>query len=464
MRRLYCGVLLCTAGAVPALAEPRSFAVNDPSGQYLVEVLFADAPAVENQLAPVHITLRDRRTLQVIQQLYSEAGNAPRAGAQADNGWLLGPSGLLYFNDFNFDGHLDLAIRNGNLANERYAYDVYLQTAQPPRWTLSQPLTDLARQPDGQMFDTSQKDRTLIQQTDRGCCWTRTTRWRLQGDVPIRLSSFTQEQIPASLDDSTSMPSGYMLRSRGEWQAGQWVETPRVEGPVIEHPQSFSGTLAGKLPVELWYQEQGAVLIGEVRYTRSGNGKPITLVGNRSQYNDTPYVYLHEFTDDGRRTGIWRITLGQAYPLRFTGEWVKPDRTDNTELTIDLAPSDAELPLEKLNDLPAAQRSGRYQMLDDFLGRDGVLDLTILPERDQQGREVAEFTISLTNSKTGEPIITEQHRVPMLTENLIIVQDPLYPKLTGPYHIQLVKGFAVLNYNAEADSPLMMSGYYRKQP
>lgn len=465
MRRLYCGVLLCTVGAVQALAEPRSFAVNDPSGQYLVEVLFADAPAVENQLAPAQITLRDRQTLQVLQQLHSDAGNVPRAGAGADNSWLLGPSGLLYFDDFNFDGRLDLAIRNGNLANDSYAYDVYLQAAQPPRWTLSQPLTDLARQPDGRMFGVSHQDHTLVQQTDRGCCWIRSTRWRLEGDVPMRLSSYTQEEIPASLDDdSTSMPGGYMRRTTGEWKDGQWVEVARVEGPVIERAQSFSGTLNGNLPVELWYQENGAVLIGEVRYTRSGSGKPITLVGSRGDYDDKSYVYLHEFTDDGRRTGIWRITVAETDPLRFTGEWIKPEQSDKTELAIDLVPTDDEPPVEKLAGLPAEQRSGRYQTRDDFMGRDGVLDLQILPERDAQGREVAEFTITLNKSKTGEPIITEHHRVPMETENLIIVHDPLYPKATGPYHIQLVRGFAVLNYNAEADSPWMMSGWYRKQP
>ena len=118
------------------------------------------------------------------------------------------------------------------------------------------------------------------------------------------------------------MPRGYMLRTTGEWKDGKWQETPRLEGPVNEDPQYLVGTLNGKIPVQLWYQQQGAVLIGEVRYTKSGSGKPIKLVGEQGEYDGKAFDYLFEYTDDGHQTGIWRITQETVEPYRYSGSWV----------------------------------------------------------------------------------------------------------------------------------------------
>ena len=58
----------------------------------------------------------------------------------------------------------------------------------------------------------------------------------------------------------------------------------------------------------------------------------------------------------------------------------------------------------------------------------------------------------------------EHHIVPMATPNLIIVRAPQAPEKNGPYHIQLVKNFAVIAYNYATDSQDMLTGMYRKQP
>ncbi len=96
-------------------------------------------------------------------------------------------------------------------------------------------------------------------------------------------------------------------------------------------------------------------------------------------------------------------------------------------------------------------------MRQDTLGRDADLDLKILPDRDANGKEVTEFTVTL---KGG---VTEHHIVPMESDNLIIVPEPQASEKNGPYHIQLVKNFAVINYNAAPDSPDMLTGVYLKQ-
>ncbi|MBA1431016.1 XAC2610-related protein [Pseudomonas orientalis] len=468
MRSLVSAVCLFMTFSAGILAEPRSFSLNDPSGHYLVEVLFPDAPQDLQQLAPALITLRDKTTLDILQQLHTPAGNLPLdQNGKTDAYRLMGQYGLLYFLDIDADGRQDVAIRNGSSDDDdsQYHYDVYLQDAQQTQWRRNGPLSELANETFGGMFSVTPSDGIIHSQSDRGCCWTRASRLQMRDGQLVRLSAYTQEQVPPTeFGENSSMPSGYMLRTTGEWKDGQWVETPRLEGPVNEDPQYLIGTLNGKIPVQIWYQQQGAVLIGELRYTKSGSGDPIKLVGDQDEYDGKPFVYLHEYADDGHQTGIWRITRQTVAPYLYSGTWVSDAKGSPRELAIDLRFEDREPEYKKLGDVPRDQRSGHYQMRDDYLGRDGDLDLNILPERDAQGREIAELSITLKHAGTSNVIVTEQHRVPMETDNLIIVREPLAPKSNGPYHIQLVKNFAVINHNSAPDAQDYLTGMYRRQP
>ncbi len=467
MRSLVSAVLLSMTLAAPAMAEPRSFSVNDPSGKYLVEVLFPQVPQDLQYLARALITIRDATTLEILQQLQTPDAQVPldQNGKTVD--WrLMGENGVVYFADINQDGRQDLAIRNGTGADKDFqsSYDVYLQDPHKTQWVLNGPLTDLANETSGGMFSVNPKDGVIHSQTDQGCCWTRASRYQMRDGELVRLSAYTQAQVPATDDDANnSMPSGYMLRTTGEWKDGQWLETPRLEGPVNEDPEFLAGTLNGKIPVQLWYQQQGAVLIGELRYTKSGSGKPIKLVGELGEYGDQSFVYLHEYADDGHQTGIWRITRETVEPYAYSGTWVSGAQGDKPELQMQLHREDREPEYKKLGDVARDQRDGHYQMRNDFLDRDGDLDLKILPDRDAQGREVAEFTVTLKETGTDKVIVSAHHSVPMETENLIIVREPLATRRAGPYHIQLVKGFAVINHNSAPDFPDYFTGMYRKQ-
>ena len=468
MRSLVSGVLLSLALATQVAAEPRSFSVNDPSGQFLVELLFPDAPQELGQPSRALITVRDKTTLDILQQLQTPAAPVPVDHNGNTLDWrLVGESGVLYFADIDRDGRMDLAIRNGDgpAVGFQANYDVYLQDPQKPHWVLNTALTELANDTSGSMFSVNPKDGVIHSQADRGCCWTRSSQWQMRDGRLVRLGFYTQEEVsPTEFGENSSMPSGYMLRTTGEWKDGQWQETPRLEGPVNEDPQMLAGTLDGKLPVELWYQQQGAVLIGELRYTKSGSGRPIKLVGDRSDYDDKPFVYLHEYADDGHQTGIWRITRETTEPYNYNGTWVSSAKGDHPELAIVLHAAEREPEYDKYDEVARDQRDGHYQMRDDFLGRDGDLDVKILPERDAEGREVVEFTVTLKETKTGKHLVTAHHTVPMETENLIIVREPLAPKGNGPYHIQLVKGFAVIEHNSAPDNLEYFTGMYRKQP
>ncbi|MFK3774562.1 XAC2610-related protein [Pseudomonas sp. NPDC089406] len=467
MRRLLCGVVLATAFTPQAMAAPKSFALVDPSGQYLVEVLFPEVPQDPQTLAQALITLRDRQSLEPLQQLQTQMDSLPDEDPESVNDWLSGPYGLLSFGDFNFDGRQDVAIRDATqvMLTGNYRYTVYLQDEQQAHWVQHNELTALARETVLGMFDVDTANRQLVVLTNRGCCASRSARWQFTDGKLVQHSSVTQEEIPADLDGrQVSMPPGYLMRTRGAWQDGQWRETRNIEGPQIATAQKLNGTLDGKLPVQLWFQDQGAVVIGELRYTRSGSGAPIRLVGERGEYDGLQYLYLFEFADDGHQTGIWSITPNLEDPGTYTGYWVDKSYTQKPELPLLLRHGGPEPAADKLGDVPAGERSGRYQMLADFLQRNGQLDLAILPERDAQGREVAEFTLTLSDAKTGTQLISEHHRLPIEAGNLILVREGQASKGNGPYHIQLVKGFAVVKYNAAPDNPQMMTGMYRKQP
>lgn len=458
MRSLVGGVLLSMTLIAPAMAEPRAFSVNDRSGQYRVEVLFPEPPEDPHQLAQAFFTVRDSKTLGVLQQLQTPAGNVPvDLHGKVDN-WLLGPLSLLYFDDFNFDGHQDLAIRNGNHPDAIYTptFDVYLQDPQKTQWILNPALTNLAKEDSKGMFSVSPLDGVLLSQTDRDCCWSRATHWKMRGDELVLLYSSTEEKIqPTEPGENTSMPSGYTRRTTGELKDGQWLEQARLEGPEKEDPVILAGTLDGKSPVELWYQVQGAVIIGEVRHTQAGDGEPIKLLGLRDDADDD-LISLHEYAGEGVQTGTWRISRENIEPYPFTGTWISDVNGDHRRLAVRLHDQERELDVAKIDDVDPGQRSGHYRMRQDALGRDADLDLQILPDRDANGKEVAEFTLTTKDSAT------EHHIVPMDTDNLIIVREPQASGKNGPYHIQLVKNFAVIGYNAVPQSPDGLAGVYLK--
>ncbi len=83
----------------------------------------------------------------------------------------------LIFEDFNFDGSEDLAIRNGN--NSGYggpSYDVYVYHRNKKKFVVSDELTQLAYENLG-MFQTDHERKRIITFQKSGCCWHITTEY-----------------------------------------------------------------------------------------------------------------------------------------------------------------------------------------------------------------------------------------------------------------------------------------------
>ncbi|WP_460115085.1 hypothetical protein [Pseudomonas sp. H2_D02] len=217
-------------------------------------------------------------------------------------------------------------------------------------------------------------------------------------------------------------------------------------------------SLQDHVPLEIWYQKQGAVVIGEVRYLKAAGTESVRLVGAREDEGDDEFVNLYEYAHDGRRIGEWRIAREQVEPYPYIGTRTRVDKNDNRPQRVVLHEDERESDDDKTGDVESDQRSGHYQMRQDSMGRDGDLDLKILPDRNADGKEMAEFTV------TVKGIVTEHQIVTMETENLIVVSQAQTTGKNGPYHIQLVKNFAIINHNWPLDSQDMLSGMYLKQP
>lgn len=85
----------------------------------------------------------------------------------------------LIFDDFNFDGTEDVAVRNGNMGNYSSAsYDVYVFNTSKKEFVQSKELTELAST-GMDMFDRDPKRKRLITYGKSGCCTLYTTEYSI---------------------------------------------------------------------------------------------------------------------------------------------------------------------------------------------------------------------------------------------------------------------------------------------
>lgn len=126
-------------------------------------------------------------------------------------------SGII-FDDYNFDGIEDLAIRNGN--NGVYgapSYDVFLFTKQ--RFVENESLTELASNNLG-MFTVNKKTKTIETFTKSGCCWHQTTRYKIVNNKPKKIYVFTEEMLSSEETTSTTET----LLPNGKWKKRTKIE------------------------------------------------------------------------------------------------------------------------------------------------------------------------------------------------------------------------------------------------
>ena len=131
-----------------------------------------------------------------------------------------GQSAVL-FDDFNFDGQEDIAVRNGN--NSAYggpSYDVYLYHSKKATFILSQAFTALANENLG-MFQTDPKRKRLVTYTKSGCCWHLKTEYGISPHNKGLVKLYELEE------DATKGSGKYVLVTIRKLVQNQWRSSTR---------------------------------------------------------------------------------------------------------------------------------------------------------------------------------------------------------------------------------------------
>ncbi|WP_426204434.1 XAC2610-related protein [Pseudomonas sp. TWP3-1] len=439
--------LACLCATASATAAPLTCQLSDPAQKYLVDVLVAQPPAQSFDRAPAQITVRDKASREVLQRIDSADVSELLPVGEPVQALRCDEQKLVVFADFNFDGQQDLAVRNGNDGGYAAAsYDIYLSDESSPVLVLNKGLSALTREPQLGLLEVDSTAKQLLTRSKSGCCWRQKAAWQMQGDTPQKVAE-TIEVAQAPSEAHQLMPVGYTDITDRVLQDGKWVEQRRLEGPVGLAPVMLRGKLDDKIAFELWWQVQGGVYVGEVRYTRGGNGKPIRLFGET--YEDGG-VTLHEFDDQGRPTGDWFVA-GEPDEHGFqSGTWKNGEKSR----TIYARPTAFRIAPQKFAAAQGSQREGRY-VLATTDERSAWLTLKISPATDQNGGEVA--SVQMVMTQPGKPAIEVNDQWPLQAGNLIIGQKKLADPL---YRLRLFDGAV----SVEAVENYSLSGTYLKQP
>ncbi|MBK7227327.1 MAG: hypothetical protein IPH97_00290 [Ignavibacteriales bacterium] len=157
----------------------NEFIINDGSDIYDAKIS-VDKCSEDNCEGKGTIKLFDKKTDKLFQtfvsdDLYFFSDNSGNPTVNIIQ--LYNEQSPLIFEDFNFDGSEDLAIRNGN--NSGYggpSYDVYVYHRNKKKFVVSDELTQLAYENLG-MFQTDHERKRIITFQKSGCCWHITTEY-----------------------------------------------------------------------------------------------------------------------------------------------------------------------------------------------------------------------------------------------------------------------------------------------
>ncbi|WAW09156.1 hypothetical protein NB640_07650 [Oxalobacter vibrioformis] len=220
MKRL-CGFLLFAFLFSSAVAQTR-FTLPGVSENYLAEISVICKK--DECGGPGEIKLFSKKTGKLFQTFHSDdlfffpsADGQPSVSVVE----LYGEQSVLIFDDFNFDGHEDIAIRNGNESGYGGpSYDVYVYNITRKKFMPSEELTALAHDNLG-MFHVDHQRKRLVTFSKSGCCWHLATEYEV---VPGKglLKVYEFEEAMTASGDMIEVTARTLVN-------GQWViESKRV--------------------------------------------------------------------------------------------------------------------------------------------------------------------------------------------------------------------------------------------
>lgn len=206
----------------------HTFELNEASKNYNVKI---NVEICENNECSGKSTVElfDKKTFKKIQTLTSDNLNFFLNEDQKPTAniiQLYNEQSPLIFDDFNFDGTEDIAIRSGNESSYGGpSYDVYVFNITKKQFVQSEELTNLAHENLG-MFTTDSERKRLITYSKSGCCWHLTTEYKV---IPQRglLKVYEMEEDATKGDERVKV-------TKREFINDVW-KTKSKEYPISEY-------------------------------------------------------------------------------------------------------------------------------------------------------------------------------------------------------------------------------------
>lgn len=121
----------------------------------------------------------------------------------------------VFFEDYNFDGVEDLAIRDGN--NGGYggpSYQIYLFSPKVKKFVHNSPLTDLNQGGYLGMMEVNKKKKVLRTFSKSGCCWHQTEEYAFINNRPKKVFELTED---ATIPDENKVEVTTKRFVKGKW-------------------------------------------------------------------------------------------------------------------------------------------------------------------------------------------------------------------------------------------------------
>ena len=182
------------------LFAQNTFLLKNASKDYDVKIKIAKCEdEICEGAATVYLSKKSQaKVFQMLEleNLYLELGADKKPTANLIELYGENNSGVI-FDDYNFDGAPDLALRNGN--NGAYggpSYDVFLVVKPSGKFVKNAALTKLASENLG-LFTVDKKSQTLETFNKSGCCWHETVRYQVINNRPKKIYVFTEDAAGA---------------------------------------------------------------------------------------------------------------------------------------------------------------------------------------------------------------------------------------------------------------------------
>lgn len=123
---------------------------------------------------------------------------------------------VVFFEDYNFDGSEDLAVRDGN--NGGYggpSYQIYLFSPKLKKFVHNSAMTDLNQGSYLGMMEVDKKKKVLRTSSKSGCCWHQTEEFAIVRNRPKKVYEWTQD---ATISDENKVKITTKKLIKGKWR------------------------------------------------------------------------------------------------------------------------------------------------------------------------------------------------------------------------------------------------------